>query len=106
MALLSSNPLLTSLFVSYANRAAALESNVPSTEAEDWEVLENTISVLVQEEIGKLKPENVNITERLEVATASLEAFRSQVASLKEATETQWQDIDSLRAELFGSKDR
>lgn len=56
------------------------------------EALENTISILWAE-VGKLKPENVNITKKLEVATASLEAVRSQVASPKGANATQQGDI-------------
>ena len=105
VSLLSSSPLLASLFVSYANKATTLESITPSTETEEWKALEKMISTL-QEEIDKLKPENVKMTESLEAATASLEAFRSQVASLKEVNVAQQQDINSLRAELFHSKDQ
>ena len=103
MALLSSSPLLASLFVSYANQAAAFESSTPSTESEEWKALENTISRL-QEEIDKLKPEKHAMTERLAVSAASLGAFRSQVASLNKVNAAQQHDIDSLRAELLESK--
>lgn len=101
MALLSSSPLLASLFVSYANQAAVLESAsaTPSPESQEWKALQNTITTL-QEEIEKLKSENLEATEGLEVAEASREAFRSQVSSLKEANATQQDDIKSLRAEL------
>ena len=98
--LLSSSPLLASLFVSYANQAAALESVSPSTESEEWKTLEDTISSL-QEEIGKLKPENVEIKERLKAATASQEALRSRVLDLEEANTAQRDEIKSLRAELL-----
>ena len=103
VALLSSSPLLASLFVSYANQAAAFETTTPSTETEEWKALEKMISTL-QEELDKLKPENLKMTESLETATASLEAFRSQVASLKETNAQQKQVIDSLRADLFESR--
>jgi FtsZ-binding cell division protein ZapB len=103
VALLSSSPLLASLFVSYANQAAALGSVTPSTETEEWKALENTISSL-QGEIDKLRPENLKMTESLEAAKASMEAFRSQVATLKELNVTHQQDIESLRVELFDSK--
>ena len=105
MALLSSSPLLASLFVSYASKAATLECVTPSTETEERKALENTISTL-QGEIDKLRPENVKMTEGLEAATASLEAFRSQVISLKEVNVAQQQDINSLRAELLEYKDK
>lgn len=105
IALLSSSPLLASLFVSYANQAAAFESYTPPAESEEWKALENTVSRL-QEEVDKLKPENLEITERLVAAGASLEAFRSQVTSLKEVNVVQRLDIGSLQAELFESKDK
>lgn len=105
MALLSSSPLLASLFISYANQAAALEPFTPSTESEEWKALENTI-FLLQEEVDKLKPKNLEMMEKLEAAAASQEAFRSQVTSLKEVNAAQQQDIDSLRAELLESKDK
>ncbi|KAF9781848.1 hypothetical protein BJ322DRAFT_249511 [Thelephora terrestris] len=105
VALLSSSPLLSSLFVSYANQAAATQSATPSTEAEERKALEHTISTL-QEDIDKLKPENLKMTKNLEVATASLDAFRSQVASLKEVISQQQRDLDSLRADQSESKEK
>jgi len=105
MALLSSSPLLASLFVSYANQAAALDSDTPSTESEEWKALENTISRL-QEEVDKLKPENLEMSEKLEAAAASQEAFRSQVSALKDVNATQQDDIKSLREELLEAKSK
>ena len=105
MALLSSSPLLASLFVSYANQAATLESSTPPAESEEWKALENTISAL-QEENDKLKLENLRMSERLAAAAAALEAFRSQVTSLKDVSVTQGRDIDSLRTELLESKEK
>ena len=107
MALLSSSPLLSSLFVSYANRAAALEltSSAPSPESEGGKVLQATIAAL-REEIEKLELENLGVTGKLEVAVASQEMFRSQVSSLKEANTTKQDDIKSLRAELVEIKEK
>lgn len=104
MALLSSSPLLASLFVSYANQAAAFESAsaMPSPEREEWTALQNTITTL-QEEIKDLTSENREMAERLESAEASREAFRSQVSSLKEINTAQQDDIKTLRAELTES---
>ena len=106
MALLSSSPLLVSLFVSYANQAAALESAsaTPSPESEEWKVLQNTTGAL-REEVGKLKSENFERAEELRAAADSQEAFRSQVSSLKQVNTTQRDDIKSLRAELADAKD-
>ena len=106
IALLSSSPLLTSLFVSYANQVAALESAsaTPSPESEEWKGLQNTI-VTLREGIEKLESENIKVTEGLEAAEVSREAFRSQVSSLKEVSTTQENDIRSLRAELAEAKE-
>ena len=103
MALLSSSPLLASLFVSYANQAEALESFTPSTESEEWKALENTITGL-EEVVDKLRPENLEMAEKLEAASASQEAFRSQISALKEVNTDQQNDIKSLREELLEAK--
>ena len=82
MELLSSSPLLASLFVSYANQAAALESAsaIPSPESEEWKALQNTTAAL-QEEVEKLKSENIEIVERSKASVDSQEAFRSRLSS-------------------------
>ncbi|KAF9645581.1 hypothetical protein BDM02DRAFT_3119983 [Thelephora ganbajun] len=106
MSLLSLSPLLSSLFVSYANRAAALESAsaTPSPESEEWETLQSDIAAL-REENEKLKSENRELAVKLAAAEASQEAFRSQVSSLKEVNTIQQDEIKSLRAELVEAKD-
>jgi chromosome segregation ATPase len=106
MSLLTLSPLLSSLFVSYADRAAALESAsaIPSPESE-WKSLRATI-VTLQEENEKLKSENREMAERLEAAESSQAAFRSQVSSLKEVNTTQEDDIKSLRAESVEAQDK
>jgi FtsZ-binding cell division protein ZapB len=105
IALLSLSPLLSTLFVSYANRATALESAVSSPESEEWTGLQATITAL-QEEVEKLRSEKLEMAGGLEVAAASREAFRSQTSSLEEVNTTQQGDIKSLRAELAEAKDR
>jgi len=107
MSLLTLSPLLSSLFISYADRAAALEaaSTTPSAESEEWKALQATI-VTLQEEIEKLTSENLDMTGRLEASAASHEAFRSQVSSLKDANTAQQDDIKSLRAKLVEAKDK
>lgn len=106
MALLSSSPLLSSLFTSYANRAAAHESasRTPSPESEEWKSLLSCVTVL-QEENVKLKSENREMFLKLEATGASQEAFRSQISSLKEVTGRQQDEIKTLRTELTEAKD-
>ena len=107
MALLSSSPLLASLFVSYANQAAVLEPApvAPSPKSEERKGLQDTIATL-QEEIKRLKSDDLEMEEGLEAAEASLEAFRSQVSSLKEINMSQENDIKSLRADLTETKEK
>ena len=107
MTLLSLSPLLSSLFVSYANRTAALESAFSAlpAESEERKALQATVAALQEENEG-LKLENLEVTGRLEAATASQEAFRSQVSSLKETNTTQQNNVQSLRAELVETKDK
>ena len=100
--LLSSSPLLASLFVSYANQVTALESvsATPSPESEEWKALQNAITTL-EEEIEKLKSENIELTKGLD----SAEAFRSQVSSLRAVNATQQDNIESLRVEFTETKE-
>ena len=107
MSLLSLSPLLSSLFISYADRAAALESAsaTPSPESKEWKTLQATI-VTLQEENEKLKSENHEMARELRAVEASQGAFCSQVSSLKEVNTTQQDDIRSLRADLAEAKDK
>ena len=107
MSLLSLSPLLSSLFVLYANRAATLEfaNNTPSPDGEEWKALQDTIAAL-REGNEKLRSENIEVMGELEAAAASQEAFHSQVSSLKEANVTQQDDVQPLRAELVKAKEK
>ena len=90
MSLLSLSPLLSSLFISYANRAAALESAsaTPSPETEEWKALQATVAAL-REKSEKLESESRDMAGKLEAAASSQEAFRALVAVLKEDAEIQ-----------------
>ena len=107
MSLLSLSPLLSSLFISYANRAAALEpaSATPSPESEEWKALQATI-VTLREENEKLRLEARETAGKLEAAEASQEAFRSHVSSLREVEMIQRDEIKSLRTELDEVEDK
>ena len=107
IALLSLSPLLSSLFVSYANRTAALESAsaTPTPESEEWKALQNTIAVL-REERDKLKSENRETVKKLETAETSGEAFRYRFMSLREDLEIQQDSFKMLVAQCAEGKDR
>ena len=98
MSLLSLSPLLSSLFISYANQAAALESaaTTPSPDSQEWKALQANI-IALQGENERLKSENHELAEK---AVASHKVFQSQISSLREADTAQQGDIESLRAKL------
>jgi len=107
MSLLSLSPLLSSLFISYANRTAALElaSPTPSPESEEWKALQATVTAL-REKNDKLESENRDMAEKLERAASSQEAFRTLVATLKEDAEIQQDGFRMLIQECAEGNDR
>jgi hypothetical protein len=107
MSLLSLSPLLSSLFISYANRAASLESAAaaPSPDGEECKALQTTIAVL-REENDQLGSENREMAGRLEAAATSQEAFRALVAVLKEDAEIQQDGFRILAAQCSEGNDR
>ena len=82
----------------------ATQSDTPETSQRDKE-LQTTIAAL-QEEIEKLKSENLEMAGRLKVAAASREESSSQIPSLTEVDTTQQHDIKPLRPELAEAKDK
>ena len=107
MSLLSISPLLSSLFISYANRAAALESAsaTPSSDSEEWKALQATVTRL-RGENGKLESENREMAGKLEAATSSQEAFRILVATLKEDAEVQQDGLRILMGQCAEGTER
>lgn len=107
VSVLSSSPLLSGLFISYVNRAVALESTsaTSSPKSEEWGTLRATITSS-RDENEKLRSEAREVAEKLRVAEVSREAFCSQVSSLKEVNATQQNDIKHLWAALFGTEDK
>jgi len=71
----------------------------------EWKAVQ-TATTTLQEEVEKLKMQNLEMIERLKAAAASQDTLRSQVSSLEEVNATQRDDIKSLRAELIEAKDR
>jgi len=107
MSLLSLSPILSSLFISYANRIATLESApaTPSPESEDWKALQDTVAAL-REKNDKLESENRDMVGNLATATSSQEAFRTLVAALKEDAAIQQDDFRMLRQQCVEGTDR
>lgn len=103
MSLLSLSPLLSSLFISYAGRAASAGSSPttssPSPESDEWKSLQDTVTVL-REENEKLRSEIREIAGKLEIAESFQEVLRSQVSSLKDLTTNQEEDVKSLQAQV------
>ena len=107
ISLLSLSPLLSSLFISYANRTAALElaTATPSPESEDRKVLQATVAGL-REKNDKLESENRDMAGKLEAAASSQEAFRTLVAALKEDVEDQQNGFRTLKEQYVEGNDR
>ena len=95
MLLLSSSPMLASLLLSYSNR----------TETERRRSFRGTIIKLLEEN-QRLKSEAIGVVQRLKATKASQKVVRSQVLSLKEASTTQQDTINSLREELDEVEDK
>ena len=107
MALPSLSPLLFKSFVSYANRAAALESvsPAPPPDIKEWKAFQAVVDAL-RKENEKLISEKLEVTGKLEAAVAFQDALSSRVSSLKEVNTSQQNDIKSLRAELAEVKEK
>jgi len=106
MSLLDLSPLLADLFLSYANRAAALEpeSAASSPESEERRALREIITRLLEEN-QKLKSETRGMVRKLRATEVSQEVFRSRASFIKEANTSQLDDVSSLRGELVQVED-
>lgn len=83
MSLLAASPLLCSLFLTYANRAATLDGP-PSPSPIDVEWAEmKTLNNRLQEEVASLRAQLSKETDRAEMAEDCVEALRAQLSSVK-----------------------
>ena len=83
MSLLSASPLLSSLFLTYANRAAALDGPAaPSPVDVEWTEMK-TLNNRLQEEVTLLRDQLNKETDRAKVAEDCVEALRAQLSSVK-----------------------
>ena len=70
-----------------------------SPDSEEWIAFQATAATL-REESEKLKSENLEVAERLGATTASQEALRSQVSSLREVNATRQDNANFLQSEF------
>ena len=83
MSLLSASPLLSSLFLTYANRAATLDGPAaPSPIDVEWAEMK-TLNNRLQEEVALLRDQLNKETDRTKVAEDCVEALRAQLSSVK-----------------------
>ena len=83
MSLLSASPLLSSLFLTYANRAATLDGPpAPSPIDLEWTEMK-TLNDRLQEEVASLRAQVNKETDRAKVAEDCVEALRAQLSSVK-----------------------
>lgn len=85
MSLLATSPLLSSLFLTYANRAATLDGPPnPSPIDIEW-VDMKTMNDRLQEEVASLQAQLDKETDRAKTAEDCVEALRAQLSSVKRA---------------------
>jgi len=85
MSLLAASPLLSSLFLTYANRAATLNGPPnPSPVDIEWTEMK-TLNDRLQEEVASLQAQLIKETDRIQTAEDCVEALRAQLASVKDA---------------------
>jgi chromosome segregation ATPase len=85
MSLLAASPLLSSLFLTYANRAATLDgSPTPSPIDKEWAEMKASNKSL-QDEVESLRAQLHKETERAKAAEDCVDALRAQLSSVKNA---------------------
>ena len=100
MSLLAASPLLSSLFLTYANRAAALDGPpTPSPIDEEWSEMK-ALNTHLQEEVASLRAQLEKETDRANTAEDCVEAFRAQIASLKDANRDLEEGMSDERTNL------
>ena len=100
MSLLAASPLLSSLFLTYANRAAALDGPpTPTPIDREWSEMK-ALNTRLQEEISSLRAQLEKETDRAKVAEDCVEALRTQVSSFKDANYNLETEVSNERAKL------
>ena len=83
MSLLSASPLLSSLFLTYAKRAATLDGPPsPSPIDAEWTEMK-TMNARLQGEVASLRAQLNKETDRAKIAEDCVEALRAQLSTVK-----------------------
>ena len=100
MSLLAANPLLSSLFLTYANRAAALDGPPTSSPIDrEWSEMK-ALNSRLQEEVASLRAQLEKETDRAKTAEDWVEAFRAQIASLRDANRDLEEEMSDERTNV------
>jgi chromosome segregation ATPase len=100
MSLLAASPLLSSLFLTYANRAATLDGpSAPSPIDTEWTEMKS-LNNRLQEEVMSLRDQLNKETDRAKTAEDCVEALRVQLSSVKDANRDLETAVSNERARL------
>jgi len=100
MSLLAASPLLSSLFLTYASRATALDGPpAPSPVDVEWTEMK-TLNTRLQEEVTLLRAQLDKETDRAKMAEDCVEALRAQLSSVKDANRDLETAVSNERAKL------
>ena len=100
MSLLSASPLLSSLFLTYAKRAATLDGPPsPSPIDTEWKEMK-TMNARLQGEIASLRVQLNKETDRAKMAEDCVEALRAQLSTVKCANRDLETTVSDGRTEL------
>ena len=100
MSLLAASPLLSSLFLTYANRAAALDCPPTPTPIDTEWIEMKTQNNRLQEEVALLRAQLEKETDRAKMAEDCVEALRAQLSSVKCANSDLETAVSDERAKL------
>ena len=100
MSLLATSPLLSSLFLTYASRATALDGPpTPSPLDTEWTEMK-TLNTRLQEEVASLRAQLNKETDRAKMSEDCVEALRVQLSSVKDANHDLELAVSDERARL------
>ena len=100
MSLLAASPLLSSLFLTYANRAATLDGpSAPSPIDTEWMEMKS-LNNRLQEEVMSLRAQLDKEMDRAKTAEDCVEALRVQLSSVKDVNRDLETAVSNGRARL------
>lgn len=100
MSLLAASPLLSSLFLAYANKAATLDGPAPPSPIDlEWTEMK-ALNNRLQEEVASLRAQLDKETDRAKTAEDCVEALRAQLSSVKDVNRDLETTVSTERARL------